>query len=85
MYFYENCVATNITSYDALNYHACNAASKNCPILVSETEMRATLRDAVDTIGAYSRKNPLWEAEFKDKGYAEPTVPSWVVSTRKGH
>lgn len=35
MYFYNNCVATNISSFDALNVHACNAASKNYPIVVS--------------------------------------------------
>jgi hypothetical protein len=35
LYFWENCVATNITSYDALNVHACNAASKNYPIVVN--------------------------------------------------
>lgn len=36
MYFWNNCVATNITSYDALNVHACNAASKNYPIVVNK-------------------------------------------------
>lgn len=35
MYFYNNCVATNITSFDALNVHACNAASKNYPIVIN--------------------------------------------------
>jgi len=34
MYFYDNCVKKNITSFDALNAHACNAASKNYPIVV---------------------------------------------------
>jgi hypothetical protein len=85
MYFWENCVARNITSYDALNYHACNAASKNYPIVVDEKEISAILRNAVDTIGAYSRKNPQWEAEFVKNGYEEPVAPSWITTKRTGY
>ena len=84
LYFWENCIAVNITSYDALNYHACNAASKNYPIVIEEDETRNTLRDAVDVIGAYSLKNPAWKAEFTDKKYPAPSPPSWVVNERKG-
>ncbi len=31
-YFYDKCVKTNITSYDALTEHACNAMSKNVSV-----------------------------------------------------
>ena len=84
MYFWENCIAVNITSYDALNFHACNAASKNYPIVIEEDETRNTLRDAVDVIGAFSLKNPAWKAEFTEKKYPAPSPPSWAVNERKG-
>jgi hypothetical protein len=84
MYFWENCIAVNITSYDALNFHACNAASKNYPIVIEEDETRNTLRDAVDVIGAFSLKNPAWKAEFTEKKHPAPSPPSWAVNERKG-
>ena len=84
-YFWNNCVATNISSYDALNYHACNAASKNYPIVVSAPSIRAALNDAVDTIGAFSQKNPAWKEEFEARGYAKPEPPPWVTKEKKGH
>ena len=84
LYFWDNCVAMNISSYDALNYHACNAASKNYPIVVNEVQLRATLRDAVDTTGAFSRKNALW-ADGPGRDVPLPPAPEWIVSTKKGH
>jgi hypothetical protein len=72
-------VATNITSYDALNVHACNAASKNYPTVVPMDEFRSTLRNAVDTIGAYSLKNPAWAAAAAAAKIPTPSPPPWIV------
>ena len=84
-YFWNNCIAVNISSYDALNYHACNAASKNYPIVVSAPQINAALADAIDTIGAFSLKNDRWRDEFEAKGYAMPEKPEWVTAEKKGH
>ena len=84
-YFWNNCIAVNISSYDALNHHACNAASKNYPIVVTASQVNAALVDAVDTIGAFSLKNPLWKDEFDAKGYAKPEPPPWLSKEKKGH
>jgi hypothetical protein len=84
-YFWNNCIAVNISSYDALNHHACNAASKNYPIVVNAPIIRAALADAVDTIGAFSQKNVAWKEEFDARGYAKPEPPAWVTKDRKGH
>jgi hypothetical protein len=78
LYFYNNCVATNITSFDALNVHACNAASKNYPIFVNIDELNVALGDAIDTIGAYSLQNKAWQAEVKKAGIPNKTTPDWV-------
>ncbi len=83
MYFWENCVATNISSYDALNYHACNAASKNYPIVVDPPQLRQVLRDSVDTIGAYSLRNKAWKAIVDAAGIPKPSPPPWIKNTRK--
>jgi hypothetical protein len=82
-YFWENCVATNISSYDALNYHACNAASKNYPIVVDLPQLNQVLRDAVDSIGAYSLRNKAWKAIVEAQGIAKPSPPPWIKNTRK--
>ena len=79
MYFYDNCVATNITSFDALNVHACNAASKNYPIVVSIAELNVVLKNAIDAIAAYSLDNPQWKAVAAANGQ-EKARPSWLDS-----
>ncbi len=82
-YFWDNCVSTNISSYDALNVHACNAASKNYPIVVDRKELFGVMRDAVDTIGAYSLKNKEWKAFVDAQGIPKPSPPPWITDTRK--
>jgi hypothetical protein len=36
--------------------------SKNYPVIVPLLEASLAIRDAIDTIGAYSRLNPEWNA-----------------------
>ena len=59
-YYYDNCVAVNISSYEALTEHACNAMSKNYPIIVPFPAFHHVLRDALDAIGAYALANEGW-------------------------
>lgn len=61
-YFKDNCLKTNISSYDANTMHACNSASKYHPVIVPIDTFRQVLKDAVDAIGAYSPQNPAWQA-----------------------
>lgn len=55
-------VVTNISSYEALTEHACNAMSKNYPIIVPFPAFHHVLRDALDAIGAFSLTNDAWAA-----------------------
>jgi hypothetical protein len=73
MYFWEHCIKTNISSYDALSVHACNAASKNYPLVVPFPHFNNVLRDAVDSIGAFSLLNPAWAAVAEAQGI--PVAP----------
>lgn len=70
-YYWSRCAAVNISSIDALNEHACNAASKNYPVVLGEEEvrgLRGILRDAVDIIAAFSLQNPAWKAIVDAQG-----------------
>lgn len=42
------------------------------------------LRNALDTIGAFSLKNPAWKAQAEQLKLPTPSPPSWVVPTKKG-
>ena len=74
-YYWEHCIQTNISSYDALNVHACNAASKNYPTVVPIVQFKAILRDAIDSIGAFSLLNPAWKALAPTEGIAVTPAP----------
>lgn len=76
MYFWTNCVATNISSYEALMEHACNAMSKNYPIVVPFPAFTMTLKDAVDSIGAFSLQNPEWAKIAEKEGMPVPSPPA---------
>ncbi len=82
-YFWEHCTATNISSYDALNTHACNAASKNYPSVVPMDQFKEILRDAIDSIGAFSLLNPEWKAVADTEGVAVTPAPT-AASDRYG-
>ena len=75
-YYWDNCVKVNITSYDALMVHACNQMSKNYPIVVPFPQFHLTLKDAVDTIGAYSLLNPEWAKLAEKEGQPVPSPPA---------
>ena len=62
----------NISSYEALTEHACNAMSKNYPIIVSPSQFDQVLRDAADSIGAFSMLNPEWAAMVDREGIPVP-------------
>jgi hypothetical protein len=83
LYFWKQCVATNISSYDALNVHACNAASKNYPIVVDPQQLHDVMQDAVDSIGAYSLRNKEWKAIVDSTGIPIPSAPPYIKNTRK--
>ena len=69
--------------FDALNEHACNAASKNYPIVVDLKLLKVALEDAIDTIGAYSHLNPAWVAEREKLATPDMAPPRWI-SNRAG-
>ena len=75
----------NISSYEALTEHACNAMSKNYPILLNMDQFDQVLRDAADAIGAYSQLNPAWAARVAaGDGVPVPPRPE-SVSVRHVH
>lgn len=80
--FWSTCVATNMSSYDALNFRECNGASKNYPIVVDPGQLRAALRDAVDTIGAFDTHNPEWAALLKAANQPKPSPPAHLTLNR---
>ncbi len=45
-------------------------------------DVKRVLNNAVDTIGAFSLKNPAWK-EIADKMPA-PETPEWVKAAREG-
>ena len=83
MYFWKTCVATNMSAYDALLYHACNAASKNYPIVINMVQLKQVLREAIDTIGAYSTRNPAWKNIVDNEHIEPPPPPPWITDTRE--
>lgn len=74
-YYWEHCIATNISSYDALNTHACNAASKNYPTVVPLQQFQWILKDAIDSIGAFSLLNPEWKSLAPTQGISVTPAP----------
>ena len=63
--------------------HACNAMSKNYPIKIPFPAFDAFLKDAIDSIGAYSLQNPEWAAVADKEGIPIPT-PSVFPTTKFG-
>ena len=61
----EHCVARNVSALDALRIPQCAWAPKNYPLIVPLRRLRATLLEAVDTIGAYSMENHEWVMAMK--------------------
>jgi Glycosyltransferase 61 len=59
-YFYNKCVLTNISSYDALSEHACNAMSKNLPIVIPMQTFERVMHDALTALNRVSPVNPQW-------------------------
>ncbi len=83
-YFWNTCTARNISSYDALREHACNAASKNYPIVVNMRDLDVVLRDAADIIGAFAQRNAAWKHIADAAGIEPPQPPRSVVPTKHG-
>lgn len=83
MYFWKTCVASNMSAYDALLYHACNAASKNYPIVINMVQLKQVIREAIDTIGAYSTRNPAWNKIVQANNIPLPSPPAWIKDTRE--
>ena len=82
-YYWDNCVKTNITSYEALMEHACNAMSKNYPIVVPFPQFHMTMKDAIDTIGAFSLQNPEWAKIADKEGIPVPSPPPSALQADK--
>jgi hypothetical protein len=78
-YFHENCVAVNISSYDATSVHACTSAHKSHPVIVADLPAyRDAVTDAIDSIGAFSLLNPDWAEAAKAAKVRPPTYEEWV-------
>ena len=73
----DNCVKVNITSYESLMEHACNAMSKNYPIVLPFPAFNEILRNAVDSVGAFSLLNPDWKAVAETEGIPIPDAPTF--------
>ena len=58
--FYEQCTARNVTSYDAALLPVCASARAAAPIIVPLDMFNQVMYDAVDTISAFSLRNPVW-------------------------
>jgi hypothetical protein len=83
-YFFNTCTARNISSYDALREHACNAASKNYPIIVNMRDLAVVLKDATDIVGAFAQRNAAWRSIADAAGIKPPEPPASVVARRIG-
>jgi hypothetical protein len=84
-YYYDHCVALNISSYEALTEHACNAMSKNYPIIVPFPAFDHILADALDAIGAFALANDAWMALAPEQGQPLPPPPGDDVSAAHTH
>ena len=70
--FHEECIATNVSSYEALTQSYCQWAAKTYPIIVPARQLREALRDALDAIGAFSLLNPAWKAIAEERQLPPP-------------
>ena len=57
--------------------HACNAMSKNYPIVLPFPAFSEMLRNAVDSIGAFSLLNPEWAKIADAEGVPIPEPPEF--------
>ena len=78
-YFYDACVKTNISAYDAITTHACNQGAKLLPINVPLEALREALWHAADSTGAFSLLNPEWAAAAAAEGVQPPTYEEWTA------
>ena len=60
--FWDECESKNMTGYDVAVDNDCLHAIVNHPLIVDVVELRTHIPDAIDCSGAFSLKNPLWEA-----------------------
>ena len=63
-----DCVGRTLSSYDALTHRACAAVTAGSPIVVPVDRLLDALDNALDTIAAFSLKNPVWAKEANKTG-----------------
>lgn len=66
--FWDECESKNMTGYDVAIDNDCLHAIVNHPLIVDVVELRTHIPDAIDCSGAFSLKNPLWEALAAKEG-----------------
>lgn len=71
--FWNECESKNMTGYDVAVDEDCLHAIVNHPLLVDTVELLTHIPDAIDCSGAYSLKNPIWEALAPKEG--QPVRP----------
>jgi hypothetical protein len=73
--YWDECGRANASSSDHNAYAVCREAARAAPAVVPAERLRDVIRDAIDSIGAYSLMNPEWKELSVTQGQPLPPKP----------
>jgi hypothetical protein len=79
--YYQQCRARNVTAFESATIGICARAHLLSPVYVPLERLREVLFDAVDTVGAYGLRHPMWAPIANISG--QPVQPFGVLPTAK--
>jgi hypothetical protein len=72
-----------VSMTDVNAYETCFMASRTFPSVVSKYRVQLQLRDAVDSVGSFSLKNPDWASIAEKEGVPVPPKPDSLPDVDK--
>jgi hypothetical protein len=81
--FWQECLSQNVSMTDVNAYETCFMASRTFPSVVSKYRVQLQLRDAVDSVGSFSLKNPDWASIAEKEGVPVPPKPDSLPDVDK--
>jgi len=81
--FWRECLSQNLSITDVNAYETCFKASLTFPSVVSKYRIQLQLRDAVDSVGSFSLKNPEWASIADKEGVPVPPKPDSLPEVDK--
>jgi len=81
--YWSECQSQNVTMAEVNAYDTCFKASLTFPSVVSKYRIKLQLRDAVDSVGSFSLKNPEWAKVAEKEGVPVPPKPDSIPDEDK--